>query len=149
VDLNSGNSVSAMSYFDGRWDYIGPRGFSNAIGTSCGITSYQNMPYVIYTDGAASDKSTVRYYDNPIVTGAPEYTVVKDAISIYPNPAACEINISGISGPVEARIYNIQGAIVWKGIVQENDKISTASFNNGIYLLRTDTKSAVFIVQHN
>ncbi|NCA77406.1 MAG: T9SS type A sorting domain-containing protein [Alphaproteobacteria bacterium] len=149
VDLNSGNSVSAMSYFDGTWDYVGPRGFSNAVSSSCGITSYQNMPYVIYIDGSASDKATIRYYDNPVVTGTPEYPVVKDAITIYPNPANPEINISGLSGPVEARIYNIQGVIIWKGIVQKNDKISTASYSNGVYLLRTDTKSSVFIVKHN
>lgn len=149
VDLNSGTSVSAMSYYDGTWEYIGPRGFSNAISGSCGITSYQNMPYVIYIDGSASDKSTVMYYDSPIVTGTPEYTLVKDGITIYPNPAKHEIHISGLSGPVEASIYNMQGSLVWKGIVQENDKISTESFSNGVYLLKTDKKSSVFIVRHN
>jgi len=149
VDVSNGNSVSAMSYFDGRWNYIGPRGFSNAVSTSCGITSYQNMPYVIYKDGAVNDKATVRYYDNPIVTGTAEQPVIKEAVNVYPNPANTEINLSGLTNPVEARIYNMQGALIWTGMVQDHQKISTASFVNGIYLIRTDTKSAVFIVQHD
>ncbi|KAF5064427.1 Outer membrane protein Omp28 [anaerobic digester metagenome] len=149
VDISNGNSVSAMSYFNGNWEFIGPRGFSMAAASYCRITSYENMPYVLYKDADASDMATVRYYDFPLVTGVAETSLMNEAVNLFPNPASHEINITGLKGSTEASIYNMQGAVIWKGTVNENQRISTASFANGIYLMKTDTKSATFIVQHN
>lgn len=149
VDISNSNSVSAMSYYDGIWEFIGPRGFSNAGANYCAITSYENMPYVLYRDAGALDMATVRYYDSPLVTGVAETPAIKEAMNIYPNPASHEISITGLKGPAEARIFNMQGALIWKRIVRENDKINTSGFGNGIYLLKTDVNSSVFIIQHN
>lgn len=149
VDISHGNSVSAISYRDGNWEFIGPRSFSNAIAAYTQITSYQNMPYVLYRDGGASDMATVMYYDSPIISGISDSPVTNDGLLLYPNPASHEINISGLAVPTEAAIYNMQGAIIWKGTASDAQKISTQSFKNGIYLLKAVTKSAIFIVKHN
>ncbi|HRZ41725.1 MAG TPA: Omp28-related outer membrane protein [Bacteroidales bacterium] len=146
VDLDYASSISAMSYFNGSWNYIGPRGFSNALGSKSSITSFQNMPYVLFQDGAASNKATVRYYDAPIVVDEPAIT--RKILSIFPNPSDAFLKVGGLSGTMEASVYNTQGTLAWRGQVGKDGMIPTSSLSNGMYILKINEFPQKFIVSH-
>lgn len=133
-DLNYSGNVSAMSYYNGSWSYIGPQGFSNAMGGSCLIDAHQNMPYVAYKDGSVSDMVTVKYYDYPISVN--EIIKEENSLTLYPNPASNSVTLEGLEGSEEVRIFNIDGSLVWSGQMQNGDKINTSDFNSGLYIVK-------------
>ncbi len=141
VDFNHTSSVSAMSYLNGNWNYIGPIGFSNALSSNCAITSYQNMPYVMYKDGAAANKSTVRYYNYPV--SVDELINITNTFSIYPNPAKETITIDCSDIPndeTKINIYNIFGSLIKSDILKQNQQnINISELSNGFYLVSIKT----------
>lgn len=142
IDFNHSSSVSAMSYLNGNWNYIGPFGFSNAISSKCAITSYQNMPYVMYKDGAASNKSTVRYYNSPV--SVDEHTSIPKNIDVFPNPASEIININiehRNYADLKLNIYDVTGKLIKTLMLNQNQsQINVGFLSNGIYLLEINSK---------
>ena len=72
---------------------------------------------------------------------------IKDKISIYPNPAKDFFTVSGIDGPVDIFVYNIQGMLMLTSKEYKNTKINISSFIAGIYIIRIvddDNKSRRF-----
>ena len=61
-------------------------------------------------------------------------TQKKKDIKVYPNPSKDTINIKGLSGEIELKIYSLQGQLVkeYKGL--SSDTYSTSFLNQGIYL---------------
>jgi hypothetical protein len=144
IDFNYSSSVSAMKYVNGNWSYIGPFGFSNALSSDCAITSYQNMPYVLYRDGAATNKSTVRYYNAPV--SVDELLNTKSTFTIYPNPAKEQFNIQ-LNADKNNRIdiYNEQGTLVFSKILNSKTaSINTSNFSSGIYIVRVTDGEKMF-----
>ncbi|WP_303317230.1 T9SS type A sorting domain-containing protein [Flavivirga abyssicola] len=69
----------------------------------------------------------------------------KDDIRVYPNPAKKTINIKGLHGKIELKIYSLQGQLVkeYKGL--STDKYSISSLNQGIYLYKvTNADKSLF-----
>lgn len=144
IDYNHSSSVSAMSYLNGNWNYIGPFGFSNALSSDCAITSFQNMPYVIYQDGAASNKSTVRYYNSPI--SVDELPNTTSTLIIYPNPAKdiITVNVSeNHNGQSILNIYNIFGSFIKTETLNQNQQnINIRDLSNGLYFVTIKSKES-------
>jgi hypothetical protein len=142
VDFNYSSSISAMSYLNGIWNYVGPPGFSNALSSHCAITSFQNTPYVMYRDGAASNKSTVRYYYQSTVS-VDEYVNTPNPFSIYPNPAEFQITIDAFGNDIEnsiLNIYNIFGSLVKTEILNQNQqRINISDLSNGLYFVTIES----------
>jgi hypothetical protein len=58
-----------------------------------------------------------------------------EKIEIFPNPASETINIKGLPGPSDIRIYNLQGQLL-KSFQQVENKIDLSGLNPGIYILQ-------------
>lgn len=58
--------------------------------------------------------------------------------SIFPNPFANELKVSGLAGNIE--IYNALGQVVVKATVTEAQTISTAELAKGVYILKAFDK---------
>jgi hypothetical protein len=62
------------------------------------------------------------------------------AMSVYPNPAATFITLSGVTTPTPVQIIDISGRIVSESIVvDEATKMDVSSLQNGIYFIQTST----------
>jgi hypothetical protein len=144
IDFNYSSSVSAMSYINGNWNYIGPCGFSNALSSDCAITYYQNVPYVMYRDGAAANKSTVRYYDFSV--SVDELIKTPNTFNIYPNPAKDIITIDfskNYNGQSIVNIYNIYGSLIKAETLNQNQQgIDIRDLSNGLYLVTIKSKES-------
>lgn len=142
IDFNYSSSVSAMRYSNGNWNYIGPSGFSNALSSDIAITAYQNTPYVLYKDGAAANKATVRFYSSA-VSGVDEINNTTEAIILYPNPATEHITISDRTdyhGEMTISIYSVFGSLVKREtLYQDQQSIHIGDLSNGNYLVTITT----------
>ncbi len=90
----------------------------------------------------AVDKVQIR--EGGIIADAPDYYSQGDILAIYPNPASEIINIINAEG--ETMIVDIFGKTVWKGIVNNNRRISTSSFGNGLYYAISGNQRQKFII---
>jgi hypothetical protein len=144
IDFNHSSSVSAMSYLNGSWNYIGSSGFSNALSSRCAITSYQNMPYVMYRDGVAANKSTVRYYNAPV--SVDELPNTTSTFTIYPNPAKdfFTVNVTeNFNEQSVLNIYNIFGSLIKTETLNQNQQsINISDLSNGLYLVTIKSKES-------
>ena len=61
-----------------------------------------------------------------------------DVISIYPNPARDEVFISGLTERMSYSLFTILGVQVSKGIVGNNEPITTGDLQSGIYILQLE-----------
>jgi hypothetical protein len=137
VDFNHSSSVSAMSYVNGNWNYIGPSGFSNALSSNCAVTSYRNIPYVMYRDGAAENKSTVRCYNSLVSVDELPNTI--STFKISPNPAKDIITVhvnENHNGRGVLSIYNIIGSLIKTETLYKNQQsIHVNDLYNGLYFV--------------
>jgi hypothetical protein len=143
VDFNYSSSVSAMNYVNSTWNYIGPAGFSNALTSKISIASYQNTPYVLYKDAAASNKSTVRFF-NTAMNGIDELTNANNPFIVYPNPASDVITIGlleEVNEPITVQLYNVYGSLVKSQIIDHNfPTINIDDVSDGHYIMTISTK---------
>jgi hypothetical protein len=148
IDFNHSSSVSAMGYKDGNWNYIGPYGFSNALSSDCAITSFQDTPYVMYRDGAAANKSTVRFYHQSTVS-VDENSNSPDTFTINPNPATDRIAVEAgkyYKGEATLFIYDIQGSLLKTEKISEAiQRVDVSSLSAGIYVVTMRTKASTGI----
>ncbi len=72
------------------------------------------------------------YYYNGLVTEIDE--VVQEPFLIYPNPTSGFINILGLTQPVEARIFSLQGQLL-KSIQQVQNTINISDLHPGMYII--------------
>ena len=67
-----------------------------------------------------------------------------EKISIYPNPAKDELNITGISKNTNYHLRSITGITIQQGILgQGNNTLSVKNFASGIYILELTGESGV------
>jgi hypothetical protein len=62
---------------------------------------------------------------------------------IFPNPAIDWINIQGFTG--EAVITDLQGNLLWKGLINDQRRLDLNEFPSGLYFIKFGTKSACFV----
>ena len=82
--------------------------------------------------------STRKFDDPDVITEIDEISDVKSNISIYPNPATNEINISSGEFISTIQIYSTDGKLMYQsGLVSEKSKkISVKGFKPGIYFFK-------------
>jgi hypothetical protein len=72
---------------------------------------------------------------------ATEHNNIRPVIS--PNPVKNFIIVTGYSG--YAKIFDIVGTEVWSGEVNDNTKIDLSDLSNGVYFLRVQNKTLLFV----
>lgn len=73
-----------------------------------------------------------------LTTGIPGFDV--NEISIYPNPVADNLNISGINGETTARIYSINGQLMHTSIlINSVSEINVSELPGGLYVIKVET----------
>jgi len=102
--------------------------------------------YVIVTlNGCSSSHSNV------ITTNFAGIQTVTDNMGLYvfPNPVEAEmiIEIKGNTDDIDFEIFNSLGEIIFKGVLQGKTTIPTASFAQGIYLLRLKTGQEIKFIK--
>ncbi len=124
-DIRTGFSSLGVYYPDGRQTQgIGIVPDSVVYPTPKGIRQGRDEVLEKALEIAGCDLSSV---NNEIFSSEEDFTV-------YPNPADDFVYAWGISG--EAEIYNMYGGVIWKGLINNDDKISTKGFSPGRYFLR-------------
>jgi len=63
------------------------------------------------------------------------------SISIYPNPSNGILNIDGINGDSEVKIFNVFGEEVYSTQLSTSSQINVASLAKGTYVLRTSNEN--------
>ena len=61
-----------------------------------------------------------------------------DVILIYPNPTRDEVFISGLTEKIGYSLYTVLGVQVSKGIVGNNEPITTSDLQSGLYILQLE-----------
>ncbi len=64
----------------------------------------------------------------------------RENIKLYPNPAASQLNLTGIPIGTEYRVTDITGKIVKAGIYEDQNWLDVSAFNEGLYLLEINQK---------
>ncbi|MFA6056917.1 MAG: S8 family peptidase [Taibaiella sp.] len=78
------------------------------------------------------------------ITAVEEIIRVKDAFSLYPNPATDKVFISAknYSGTLTFAIYDLQGRMVQQGKVKTAESITVSTLQDGMYLLKMNNGKA-------
>ena len=63
-------------------------------------------------------------------------TVVKETVTLSPNPAQTHIAFKGLKTPKAYTIYNMQGAAVQKGIATNVLKANIERLSSGVYVVK-------------
>ncbi|MDN5202257.1 PKD domain-containing protein [Fulvivirgaceae bacterium BMA10] len=81
--------------------------------------------------------------DNSYITGLRNPNVTKNKPKVYPNPASDVINLNLTPG-TQWIIMDSAGRIIMSG---NQSSLSTANFPSGIYIIKTNTGSAKFVIE--
>lgn len=108
-----------------------------------------NAPFDTLVDWM--DRLKKLYLDHPEVFD-PNISVaerpgkVRNKLVVYPNPAANQITITGISDTKKAhyQIFSLTGQMVGSGSVANGESLNISSLTSGMYILRIQTGSEVF-----
>jgi len=67
------------------------------------------------------------------------------AVKIYPNPSTgiFNINMSGISNPIEIKVTNSQGQLIYNAQLNGSQQLDLSGQPNGVYFLRLISKESV------
>ena len=66
-------------------------------------------------------------------------------LAIYPNPAKDVLRIANIADNQEVTIYSINGAVLKKVIVSEDDEINISELRSGMYVVNAGNMFSKFI----
>jgi hypothetical protein len=105
------------------------------------VFSFTGDSLTTYTTGLNADACAIDFR-NP--TGIANTGTVKDAISVYPNPATdyISINQNSSSTLIEIKILDLTGREIGNRPVQKgenNIRISVSDFPSGVYLISFTT----------
>lgn len=113
------------------------------VGPICGLGIEGNNWLNCYTkQGVSIQFGTIDCSSFPIPVrvylSAPINNISKKTITIYPNPAKNFIRIQSKTEELkDYEIYNIQGSIIKKGQIENQDQIiNIENFSNGIYIIK-------------
>ncbi len=126
----TGQSVLYSSY-DSR--IIGttlPRGTTTLVGI---VSQYNNSYQIVARD----------VYDINIPTKTQDLKLTKNALTIYPNPAKSQIQISGVADIISVRIYSANGNLIYQ-IFDTNTEVDVSGLSSGIYFIRVGTEKNQF-----
>jgi hypothetical protein len=75
------------------------------------------------------------YYWDRTVTGPDEITAQKTEIILYPNPAVNSFRVKGLAGEASLNIVNLNGQIILRKTVNNEDEVSVRSLRGGAYFV--------------
>jgi hypothetical protein len=124
-----------------EWEYIDKYTYTydaNNIQTS---VAYNQLGW----DGTLTTTGEIIYYNfHTLTVGIKDLSTEKENISVYPNPASDIVNLyikESNNEDMELNIYNVQGILVMKDILKENNQIiNVRDFSNGIYVIEIKLK---------
>ena len=77
-------------------------------------------------------------------TGLEDYTTETNVISLYPNPAAGEVKLSGSNNSiVKFALFDVLGREILRGDFTGTKTINTAAYNNGSYIVRFESGGSI------
>jgi len=97
--------------------------------------------------GARITFNNIAVYGTQTTLAVVENTALK--FSIYPNPFSDVVNIIGINGNASFNLFTIDGKLIKKGKLEENNQINLNDLSKGLYLLqlnsdgKTETKKII------
>lgn len=80
-----------------------------------------------------------KYVNDPCTTTGVKMPDNNSSITIFPNPSTDVINISGITGKTNLKLYDIFGKLVIENETENNTTLHTSQLSKGIYTLATET----------
>ena len=91
-------------------------------------------------DGFADAHHAIVDFDSTLcaTTTAIAESVLKNAVRIYPNPAANELSISGISGTSTIKMYDVLGSLVVMKQTSVNCSIDVSQLPQGLYAVEIE-----------
>jgi hypothetical protein len=78
-------------------------------------------------------------------SGIVEFGTLKNEINIYPNPATLTMNITGVSGKVTLKIYDVLGDLVAQEEAESNILLNTSQLPQGVYTLVIENKESMAV----
>ena len=83
----------------------------------------------------SNENGNLAIYNNQLLSSIEN---PKKDIAVYPNPAKEEVFISGLTERMSYSLFTILGVQVSKGIVGNNEPITTGDLQSGIYILQLE-----------
>ncbi|MFC6877364.1 CotH kinase family protein [Flavobacterium myungsuense] len=84
--------------------------------------------------GARITFNNIAVHGTQVTLAVVENTILK--FSIYPNPFSDIVNIIGINGNASFNLFTIDGKLIKKGKLEENNQINLNDLSKGLYLLQ-------------
>ncbi len=113
---------------------------ANPVSLTTGTTSGVVTLTLTGTNAAGCSASIAVTQSVSLCTGINESSLATN-LSVYPNPFANEINVSGVKGSIE--VINMLGQVVLTTSVNENEKINTTNFAKGVYFVKVRNEQGV------
>lgn len=108
---------------------------------SLGIVFNPNLPF-----RGVNSNSYMLIDDIQLVFGSVSVNEIEKTnkyISIKPNPAINQFGLQNLIGPADVSIFDISGKLLLSKVNLTNEYIDITALNNGIYLVRINTKGDI------
>ncbi|WP_159086018.1 T9SS type A sorting domain-containing protein [Flavobacterium faecale] len=100
------------------------------------VLSSDNFTYNTTTSSFEFNRTTTYNYDTVIVLSKEDFILPNQVVKVFPNPTSDFVQISGLTKIQNYEIYNVLGAQLKKGTVNNNEDIDLQNFKNGLYFLK-------------
>jgi Secretion system C-terminal sorting domain len=104
--------------------------------------------YLLTNDQNGTPEKLKTYFGNGIFLANEEFTLISSSLSLFPNPTKDLITIKGLTAGDNIIMTNVLGKTVLNIIAkQEDELISTAGLNNGLYMISITGKTKFKLVK--
>ncbi len=117
-----------------------PAGFYMSMNMTGTVTNGTYYITCLLSDANSGYSKTVTFYVSKWATGVTSITKTEDDVTLYPNPAADEVNVvyNPNSGVKNIAIYNIIGKVVkvYNTLDNSSAKLNIDNIPSGVYFIR-------------
>lgn len=103
-----------------------PRGTTTLVGI---VSQYNNSYQIVARD----------IFDINIPTKTQDRKLTENALTIFPNPAKSQIQISGVADIISVKIYSANGNLIYQ-IFDKDPEVEVSGLSSGIYFMRVETE---------
>jgi len=104
------------------------------------------------SDFGGSDNITEAAIDHFYIVDEAELSTEEQeitSITVYPNPSGAIVNVSGLKENAEYELFDIQGNIIIKGVLNSSDsRIDLVNASDGVYFLHIENKMIKILRQN-
>lgn len=138
-ELKSQNPNNLENISFGLIDFSGEQSFTQNIPNNVDISEYDTVFFYCLQFNAFWDIGLYTPFSSTNCSVLNVDTFAVNKVSIYPNPAKNQIQVSNIDGnSTEIRIFNVLGKQVFHQSKTTEKTIDISSLNKGIYLVKID-----------